>query len=396
MRQSRTKDVESLPVGRLAIIPLESCAAMGEKVNQWIVQWRQGKQSEYQDSLAFEDYERESYLIKSNIPRFGDGEAKAVIEESVRGNDVYIMVDVCNYSITYPLRKYENAMSPDDHFQDLKRVIAAISGKARRINVIMPYLYESRQTKRNGRESMDCAVGLQELLNMGVENILTFDAHDERVQNSTPLSGFENVHPSYQFIKALLNVEKQQKVDSDHLMVISPDEGSMNRAIYLANVLGVDMGMFYKRRDYSVPRGEGRQPTIGDEFLGSAVSGKNVIVVDDMISSGDTMLETAAMLKKRNANKIYLVSTFGFFTNGLDKFDLAFENGLFDHLLTTNLIYQRPELLQKPYYINCDFSKYIALLIDTLNHDGSISGLLNPIDRINNFLERHKAAQSEH
>ena len=393
MRQSNTKNWETLPVGRLGMLPLESCSSLGQKVNDWIVQWRRERDMNHKSTIAFEGYERDTYIIGCSVPRFGSGEAKALISESVRGDDVYIMVDVCNYSMTYRLGKYTNLMSPDDHFQDLKRVIAAVGGKARRVNVIMPYLYESRQSIRSGRESLDCALALHELINMGVENILTFDAHDDRVQNSTPLHGFETVRPAYQFIKGLLNNEKGLKLDSDNLMVISPDEGGMSRAIYLANVLGVDMGMFYKRRDYSTVNPDGRHPIVADEFLGASVAGKDMIVIDDMISSGDTMLEIAAMLKKRNARKIFLCSTFGFFTNGLEKFDEAHEKGLFDRLLTTNLIYQQPALLEKPYYVNCDMSKYIALLIDTLNHDMSISSLLNPIDRINSYVERYKRGE---
>lgn len=384
------KDVETLPVGRLAIIPLESCASLGGKVDNWISQWRRERESEHKSTIAFEGYERDSYIVKCSAPRFGSGEAKAMIEESVRGDDIYIMVDVCNYSISYRLGKYTNLMSPDDHFQDLKRVIAAISGKARRINVIMPYLYEGRQSKRSGRESIDCALALQELVNMGVENILTFDAHDDRVQNSTPLHGFETIRTAYQFIKSLLHTVPDIKLDSDHLMIISPDEGGMNRAVYMANVLGVDMGMFYKRRDYSVNLEDGRHPVVADEFLGADVAGKDMIIIDDMISSGDTMLEIAALLKKKKAGRIFMFSTFGFFTNGLEKFDNAYKKGMFDYLFTTNLIYQRPDLLEKPYYVSCDMSKYIALLIDALNHDMSISSLLNPVDRINAFLEKFR------
>ncbi len=390
MRQGPIKDLSTLPVGRLGILPLASCAAMGEKVNDWIVEWRKERIPEQSAAFELDGYNRDSYIIHCQTPRFGSGEAKGSLNESVRGDDIYIMVDVCNYSLTYNMSGYTNLMSPDDHFQDLKRVIAAIGGKARRINVIMPYLYESRQHKRTGRESLDCAIALQELIKMGVENILTFDAHDDRVQNATPLHGLETIRPAYQFIKGLLNHEQDLIVDSDHLMVISPDENGMNRAIYLANVLGVDMGMFYKRRDYALRYADGRHPIVAYEFLGADVAGKNMIIIDDMISSGDSVLETAALLKEKKANKIFICSTFGFFTNGMKKFDLAYEQGIFDRLLTTNLIYQTPELLKKPYYINCDLSKYIALLIDTLNHDVTISGLLNPIDRINAYLEKHR------
>ena len=280
-------------------------------------------------------------------------------------------------------------MSPDDHYQNLKRIIASIAGKARRINVIMPFLYESRQHRRTGRESLDCAIALQELVNMGVENIITFDAHDPRIQNAIPLHGFETVQPAYQFIKNLLKNESDLQLDKDHLMIISPDEGGMSRAIYLANNIGVDMGMFYKRRDYSTIV-DGRNPIVAHEFLGADVKGKDMIIIDDMISSGDSMLEVAQLLKARGAGKIFMCSTFGLFTNGLDKFDKAYENGVFDRILTTNLIYQTPELLQKPYYINCDMSKYIALIIDTLNHDDSISKLLNPVERIQKVLTKYR------
>ena len=285
-------------------------------------------------------------------------------------------------------------MSPDDHFQDLKRIIAAVGGKARRVNVIMPFLYESRQHKRTGRESLDCALALQELTDMGVDNIITFDAHDPRVQNAIPLQGFETVQPAYQFVKGLFRAEPDLQVDSDHLMIISPDAGGTGRAIYLANVLGVDMGMFYKRRDYSTII-DGRNPIVAHEFLGAHVSGKDMIIIDDMISSGDSMLEVAALLKEKGAGKIFMCSTFGLFTNGLERFDKAYENGVFDRLLTTNLVYQTEELLQKPYYVNCDMSKYIALIIDTLNHDGSISKLLNPVERINKLLQKHNRAQGK-
>lgn len=299
------------------------------------------------------------------------------------------MVDVLNYNITYSLSGNINHMSPDDHFQNLKRIIAAIGGKARRINIIMPFLYESRQHKRSGRESLDCALALQELVRMGADNIITFDAHDPRVQNAIPLSGFETVTPAYQFVKGLLHTVKDLQIDSDHMMVISPDEGATARAIYLANVLGLDMGMFYKRRDYTRIV-DGRNPIVAHEFLGSSVEGKDVIIIDDMISSGDSILDVAKQLKQRKARRIYAAATFGLFTNGMDKFDQAYEEGLLDGILTTNLIYQTPDLLSKPYYINCDMSKYIALLIDTLNHDGSISTILNPSERIQHVVDKYK------
>lgn len=388
MAQATTKNLATLPFGRLGLIPLKSCETLGDKVDQWLVKWRSERSHSELDSVAFEGYQRDSYKISASIPRFGSGEGKCTISESVRGDDLYLMVDVCNYSISYPIGQYTNFMSPDDHFQDLKRAIAAIGGKARRINVIMPYLYESRQSKRTGRESLDCATALQELISMGVENIITFDAHDARIQNATPLHGFETVQPSYQFIKALLNHEEGLHIDNEHFAIISPDEGSMSRAIYLANVLGVDMGMYYKRLDYSRFI-NGRHPLAAYEFLGPDVKGKDMILVDDMISSGDTILQTASLLKERGAGRIYICSTFGHFTDGLEKFDKAHAAGAFDKMLTTNLVYQTPELLAKPYYISCDMSKYIALIIDTLNHDLSVSYLLNPVDRIKKCVEKY-------
>lgn len=388
MAQVTTKDLTTLPVGRLGLIPLDSCQDLGAKVDEWLVKWRKERTHGQMDSFAFEGYRRDSYNISIKIPRFGSGEAKCVIGESVRGDDIYLMVDVCNYNMTYRIGPYTNLMSPDDHFQDLKRAIGAIGGKARRVNVIMPYLYESRQSKRVGRESLDCATALQELISMGVENIITFDAHDARVQNATPLHGFETVQPSYQFIKALLNHEEGLHIDNEHFMIISPDEGSMGRAIYLANILGVDMGMYYKRLDYSRMEG-GRHPIAAYEFLGPKLAGKDMILVDDMISSGDTVLKIASLLKQRGAGRIYICATFGLFTDKLDKFDEAHKNGVFDKLLTTNLVYQTPELLQKEYYISCDMSKYIALIIDTLNHDLSVSHLLNPVDRIKHCVSTY-------
>ena len=384
------RNLETIPVGSLGIISLPGCKPLGEKVDQYLVKWRAERESEHKESLAFAGYQRGSYLLDAKVPRFGSGEAKGQILESVRGTDLYLLVDVLNYSMTYSLCGNENHMSPDDHYQDLKRIIAAVGGKARRITVIMPFLYESRQHKRTSRESLDCALALQELVSMGVDNIITFDAHDPRVQNAIPLHGFETVQPAYQFIKGLLRNVKDLQLDSNHMMVISPDEGGMGRAIYMANVLGTDMGMFYKRRDYATII-NGTNPIVAHEFLGSDVEGKDMIVIDDMISSGGSVLEVAAELKKRKANRVFICSTFGLFTNGMEKFDKAYEAGMFDFILTTNLIYQTPELLQKPYYINCDLSKYIAYIIDTLNHDASISSLLNPLDRINKFLKEHNS-----
>ena len=383
------RNLETIPVGSLRLIPLEGCKPLGEKIDSYLVKWRTERESEHKDSLAFSGYQRDSYILGAKVPRFGTGEAKGTILESVRGTDLYLLVDVANYSLTYSLCGHENHMSPDDHYQDLKRIIAAVGGKARRITVIMPFLYESRQHKRTSRESLDCALALQELVNMGVDNIITFDAHDPRVQNAIPLHGFETVQPAYQFIKGLLTHVKDLQLDSDHMMVISPDEGGMSRAIYIANVLGLDMGMFYKRRDYTKIV-NGRNPIVAHEFLGTGVEGKDMIVIDDMISSGDSMLEVCAALKQRKANKIFVFTTFGLFTNGLKRFDEAYEKGIIDRVLTTNLIYQTPELLSREWYINCDMSKYIAYLIDTLNHDSSISDLLNPNERIQSIVQRYK------
>ena len=386
------KQIETIPVGPLGLIPLKSCEDLGKKVDAWLVEWRKERESEHKTTIAFAGYQRDSYIIGAKTPRFGSGEAKGELTESVRGDDLYIMVDVCNYNMTYTMNGLKNHMSPDDHYQDLKRIISAATGKAHRINVIMPFLYESRQHKRTGRESLDCALALNELVRMGVDNIITFDAHDPRVQNAIPLKGFETVQPVYQFIKGLFRAVPDLHPNKDTMMVISPDEGGMGRAIYVANVLGLDMGMFYKRRDYTRIV-NGRNPIVAHEFLGTSVEGKDMIIIDDMISSGESMLEVAAALKERKANKIFVFSTFGLFTNGLDKFDKAYENGIIDKVLTTNLIYQTPELLQREWYINCDMSKYIAYIIDTLNHDSSISDLLNPNERIQNIVAKYKKGE---
>ena len=379
---------KSIPVAPIKIAALKSCSELASQVDAHLVQFRKELNSHNQSGLNFRGYAENSFLIDCSCPRFGSGEAKGVINESIRGADMFAMVDVCNHSLTYNMCGHVNHMSPDDHYQDLKRIIATAAGKAHRINVIMPFLYESRQHKRSKRESLDCALALQELVQMGVSNIITFDAHDPRMQNAIPLSGFDNFMPTYQFLKTLCANIEDFKIDNEHLMIISPDEGAMQRAVYFSNILGVDMGMFYKRRDYSTIV-DGRNPIVAHEFLGADVSGKNMIIIDDMISSGDSMLEVAALLKKRGAAKIFMCSTFGLFTNGLERFDKAYNEGTFDRLLTTNLVYQTDELLEKPYYVNCDMSKYIALIIDTLNHDGSISKLLNPVERINKLLQKH-------
>ena len=384
---------KSMPVAPIRIAALEGCRELAEEVDRNLVKFRKELVEKKGLDNVPQGYSEDSFIVECECPRFGTGEGKGIIKESVRGTDLYIMVDVTNYSSTYTVCGHENHMSPDDHYADLKRIIAAVGGKARRITAIIPFLYESRQHKRTARESLDCALALQELTAMGVDNIITFDAHDPRVQNAIPLKGFETVQPAYQFIKGILREVKDLKIDSEHMMIISPDEGGTNRAVYLANVLGLDMGMFYKRRDYSKIV-DGRNPIVAHEFLGSSVEGKDVIIIDDMISSGESMIDVATELKKRKANRIFVVATFGLFTNGLERFDEAVADGTIYKVVTTNLTYQTPELLAKPYYINCDMSKYIAYIIDTLNHDSSISDLLNPYDRIQRLVAKYKAEQN--
>ena len=382
------KQIETIPVGPLGLIPLKSCEDLGKKVDAWLVEWRKERESEHKTTIAFAGYQKDSYIIGAKTPRFGSGEAKGELTESVRGDDLYIMVDVCNYNMTYTMNGLKNHMSPDDHYQDLKRVIAAVGGKGRRINVIMPFLYESRQHKRTGRESLDCAMALRELVDMGVENIITFDAHDPRVQNAIPLKGFETVQPIYQFIKYLLKNEKELEIDSDHMMVISPDEGGMGRAVFFANVLGLDLGMFYKRRDYTKII-NGRNPIVAHEFLGASVEGKDVIIVDDMISSGESMLDTAKELKERKAEKVVVCCTFGLFTAGFEKFDEFYQKGYIDSVVTTNLNYRSPELFTKEWYVEADMSKYIAAIINSLNHDVSIGNSLSPTDKIQKLIRKY-------
>ena len=385
MAQNIEEFRNSIPVGDLGIIPLQSCSGLGNMVNEYIVDWRKERES----VLHQDDRIKDSYIVNTKCSRFGSGEAKGTILDSIRGKDLYLLVDVTNYSIEYSLCGHMNKMSPDDHYSDLKRIITAAAGKARRINVIMPFLYESRQHKRTARESLDCAVALQELHALGVENIITFDAHDPRVQNAIPNSGFDSIQPTYQFIKGLFNNVPDLQVDSDHMMIISPDEGAMGRAVYYSNVLGLDMGMFYKRRDYSKVV-NGRNPIVAHEFLGSSVEGKDVFIVDDMISSGESMLDVAKELKQRKAKRVFVAATFGLFTNGLKQFDEYYEQGLISKVLTTNVIYQTPDLLSRPYYINVDLSKYIALMIDKLNYDHSISELLDPNAKIQNALTYYR------
>ena len=388
------RHLDSMPAGSLGIIPVQGCEQMASEIDYYLTRWRAERESEHKGSVAYIGYKSPSYIINCDLPRFGTGEGKGVLSKSVRGMDLYLLADVVNYSETYKMFGITNHMSPDDHYQNLKRVIASIGGKARRITVIMPYLYESRQHKRTSRESLDCAIALQELVRMGVDNIITFDANDPRVMNAIPLNGFDTVQPAYQFIKGLLRSVPDLKVDKDHMLIISPDEGGMKRAVYYANVLGLDMGMFYKRRDYSTFV-DGVNPVLDHVFLGSSVEGKDMVVIDDMLSSGDSILEVAGALKKRNARRVFICETFGLFTDGIEKFDKAYAEGKFDKIITTNLIYQKPELKERPWYVCCGMSKYLAYLIDTLNHDSSISDLLDPREKILNIVERYNKAQAE-
>ena len=381
---------KTLPAAPLKLIAMESCRELGQKVNDYIVSFRENTINEVSESSLYVNYKSNNYLVDCCCPRFGTGEAKGLLKETIRGTDLFIMTDVCNHNLTYTVNGHLNHMSPDDHFQDLKRIISAATGKAKRINVIMPFLYESRQHKRTKRESLDCALALEELNAMGVSNIVTFDAHDPRVQNAIPLSGFDSFNPPYQFMKALFRAVPDLIPDKDHLMIISPDEGAMHRAVYFSNILGVDMGMFYKRRDYSTII-NGKNPIVAHEFLGDDVAGKDVIIVDDMIASGGSMLDVAKQLKERKAGRVFVCTTFGLFTEGFEKFDEYYEKGFIDRILTTNLVYQTPDLLQRPYYINVDMSKYIALIIDNLNHDASLSELLTPTSRINRLLEQYRS-----
>ena len=383
-----TKLEQALPVAPLKIAALDSAAKMGKVINQYLVQFRKETHKDLTNDPAFQGYHEDNYLTKVDCPRFGTGESKGVFHESIRGKDLYILLDVCNYSITYEMGGYVNHKSPDDHYQDLKRVISAAGGRAHRINVIMPFLYESRQHKRNGRESLDCAYALKELSDMGVSNIITFDAHDPRVQNAVPLCGFDSFMPTYQFTKALLCAEPDIIIDKEHTIVLSPDEGALDRAIYFASVLGVDMGMFYKRRDYSTII-NGKNPIVAHEFLGDNIAGKDAIIVDDMISSGESMIDTARILKEFKVRRIFICTTFGLFTSGLSHFDKAYEKGYFDKLITTNLIYQSPELLSRPYYKTADMNKFLASIIDFMNHNVSMNFVRTPTDKIRELMEKH-------
>ncbi len=388
-QQTHTQHVVDIPVGQLGIIGMKGCERLAGNADAYISQWRKDYHDELIEDVEFIGYSRPTYLVDYSCPRFASGESKGVINQSVRGFDLYVICDCFNYSVTYNMYGTPTAMSPDDHFADLKRIIAAVGHKARRVNVIMPMLYEGRQDKRSGRESLDCALMLQELHAMGIENIITFDAHDTRVSNAIPLCGFENIYPTYQFIKAILNNKRDLILDKSKLMVISPDTGAVGRSIYYANQLGVDMGLFYKRRDYSTIV-NGKNPIVAHEFLGDSVQGKDLIIVDDMIASGESCLDVAEKLKARGANRIFICATFGLFTNGGASFDRAFEAGVIDRVFTTNLIYTPPHLLARPWYVSVDLSKYIAYIIDALNHDRSISDLIDPAQRITRAIRIYK------
>lgn len=384
----------SLPVGTLKLAALEGCRDLGRAIDRELVKARQEEAAHGSNLIAIPGYLSDSYLLDCCCPRFGSGEGKGQINESVRGADLYIVVDVCNYSLTYKVCGCENYMSPDNHFQDLKRIISAANGKAKRINVVMPFLYEGRQHKRAKRESLDCSLALQELIDMGVSNIITFDAHDPRVQNAIPLNGFDSFMPTYQFLKALVDTVPDFTIDPEHLMIISPDEGAMSRAVYFSNILGVDMGMFYKRRDYSVIV-NGKNPIVAHEFLGDSVEGKDVIIVDDMISTGDSMLDVARKIREYHARRVFVCATFGLFTNGFQRFDEFYEKGYITKVVTTNLNYRDPALLTKPYYAEADMTRFLATIISHLNHDTSLGKVESPTHKINELLHTMRTKNGE-
>lgn len=382
----------AMPVAPLKLITLQSAADLGSKVNDYLVEYRSSIHNVYNEDPAFQGYSEKNYQLDFSAPRFNSGEGKVVLNETVRGKDLFIIVDVCNHSLTYKMNGYENHMSPDNHYQELKRVIGAAAGKAHRINVIMPFLYEGRQHKRSGRESLDCAYALKELSEMGVSNFITFDAHDPRVQNATPLKGFDNFTPPYQFIRSLLRYEKDLIIDKDHMIVISPDEGALDRAVYFSSVLGVDTGMFYKRRDYSKVV-NGKNPIVAHEFLGDNIEGKDVIIIDDMIASGGSMIDTAKQLKAMKAKRVFVCCTFGLFTEGLAAFDEAYANGVFDRVVCTNLTYLPPEILERDYFVTADMSKFLASIVDFMNHDISMGNVLTPTEKIHEVLAKYNARE---
>ena len=381
---------DKLPVAPLEIIAMDSAKDLARGVDSYIVQSRKAEISKFAFDPSIQGYQRDTYLGHARCPRFGTGEAKAVLDDSIRGKDLFLITDVTNSSITYRMNNCVNHMSPDDHYQDLKRMIAAAAGKAKRVNVIMPFLYEGRQHRRSSRESLDCAFMLEELYNMGVDNFITFDAHDPRVANAIPLNGFDNYTPPTPFINALFDHEKDMIIDKEHLVVISPDEGALNRSIYFANVLGVNTGMFYKRRDYTRIV-NGKNPIVAHEFLGDNIDGKDVIVMDDMISSGESMIDTARQLKEMNARRVYICCTFGLFTNGLKAFDNAYERCYFEKLVTTNLNYRPSELLERPYYVEADMTKFLADIINMMNHDASMSNVHHNSDKIHQAIDEYNS-----
>ena len=384
----------AMPVAPMKLLTTKAALPLAQRINTYLVEFRQNLNNSFKSDPAFFGYMEDNYLSEVECPRFGSGEGKAILDTSVRGKDIFILTDVCNHSITYQMNSFINHMSPDDHYQDLKRIISAINGKAHRINVIMPFLYEGRQHKRNGRESLDCAYAIEELMNMGVSNFITFDAHDPRVQNSVPLKGFDNYSPHYQFMRALLHSEGDLLIDKNHTIVISPDEGALDRAVYFANVLGVDTGMFYKRRDYSTIV-NGKNPIVAHEFLGDNIDGKDVIIIDDMISSGGSMIDTAKQLKKMNAKRVFVCAAFGLFTDGLAAFDEAYEKCYFERIITNNLCYQPPELMDKPYYQEADMSKFIATIINFMNHDVSMSNIYTPTEKIHSILAKYNNREED-
>ena len=382
------------PVGPLGLIAMPGTEEIGAKINSWLKKWQDhAEESEPEDMRTTPGMERQDFLIDVACPRFGNGEGKGMIKESIRGYDMYVLCDPGAYNITYEMFGQKVPMSPDDHFANLKRIIAAMGGKAKRVSVIMPMLYEGRQHRRASRESLDCAMMLQELENMGVSNIITFDAHDPRVQNAIPTTGFESVMPSYQIFKALLRSDKALHIDKEHMMIVSPDEGAIDRNIFYASVLGLNLGLFYKRRDYTRIV-NGRNPIIAHEYLGDSVEGKDIFVADDMISSGESIIDLAKELKKRKANRIFAGCTFALFTNGIDSFEKAYREGIIDKVISTNLTYRKPELAETEWFVEADMSKYISFIIATLNHDRSLSRLLSPYDRIHSLIKRYNNEQT--
>ena len=382
--------------GELSIISTKGHEDFARQVDDWIRQWRSEeavalaqKEKVGADATLFDtDIHVDSFVASADTIRFADGEGKCVLHESMRGHDVYILCDLFNYGVTYKMYGVEQRMSPDDHYQDLKRIIGAIGGKARRISVVMPMIYEGRQDKRSGRESLDCAISLQELVRMGVTNIITFDVHNGGVMNAIPYHGFENVHPTYQMLKALVKKVPDISLTSDELVMFSPDEGGMARCVYYSSILGLDLSMFYKRRDYTRVV-NGKNPIVAHEYLGGDIRGKDVIVVDDIIASGESMMDVARKIREMGARRVFLFASFGLFCEGLEKIDEAYENGYFDYLFTTNLVYRSPELLSRKWFVEVNLTKYVALLIDTLNHDRSISRLLSNAEKITNLQQAH-------